>query len=71
MLLIFIVYYTTQSFFYFIEKRDYKNISMGELIFEPYIRIFSPQLIVILGSMFLTFNASKIFILVFCGKNIF
>ena len=44
---------------------------MGELIFEPYIRIFSPQLIVILGSMFLTFNASKIFILVFCGKNIF
>ena len=71
MLLIFIVYYTTQSFFYFIEKGDYKNISMEKLTFETYIRIFSPQLIVILGSMFLTFNASKKFILVFCGKNIF
>ena len=71
MLLIFIVYYTTQSFFYFIEKGDYKNISMGELIFEPYIRIFSPQLIVILGSMFLTFGTSKIFILVFVAVKIF
>ena len=58
-------------FFTFIGKGDYKNISMGELMFEPYIRIFSPQLIVILGSMFLTFNASKIFILVFVAAKIF
>ena len=70
-LLIFIVYYTAQSFFAFIGKGDYKNISMGELMFQPYIRIFSPQLIVILGSMFLTFGTSKIFILVFVAVKIF
>jgi len=70
-LLIFIVYYTIQPFFTFIGKGDYKNISMEKLMFEPYIRIFSPQLIVILGSMFLTFGTSKIFILVFVAVKIF
>jgi Family of unknown function (DUF6498) len=70
-LLIFIIYYTAQSFFTFIGKGDYKNISMGKLMFEPYIRIFSQQLIVILGSMFLAFGGSKIFILIFIAVKIF
>jgi Family of unknown function (DUF6498) len=70
-LLIFILYYTVQSFFSFFGSGTYKNISMGRLMFEPYIRIFTQQVIVILGSMFLTFGASKIFILVFTVVKIF
>jgi hypothetical protein len=70
-LLIFIVYYSVQSFFTFFGNGDYKNISMGKLMFEPYVRIFSQQLIVILGSIFLTFGASKIFVLVFVGVKVF
>ncbi len=70
-LLIFIIYYTAQSLFTFFGNGDYKNISMGRLMFEPYIRIFSQQLIVILGSFFLTFGASKIFIIIFVMVKIF
>lgn len=64
-LLIFVVYYTLQSFIAFFANDNYKNISMMRLMFEPYIRIFTQQLIVILGGMCLTFGAGKIFILVF------
>jgi hypothetical protein len=70
-LLIFILYYTLQSFFIFFNKGTYKNISMGRLMFEPYIRIFTQQVIVILGSMFLTFGAAKFFILIFVVVKIF
>jgi len=40
-------------------------------MFEPYIRIFVQQFVVILGSMFLTFGAGKIFILIFVAAKIF
>jgi Family of unknown function (DUF6498) len=70
-LLIFIVYYAVQSFFNFFNKGIYKTISMGRLMFEPYIRIFTQQVIVILGSMFLTFGATKFFILIFVVVKIF
>lgn len=65
MLLIFIMYYTVQNFIDFFMSGNYKTISMGRLMFEPYIRIFVQQFVVILGSMFLTFGAGKIFILIF------
>ena len=71
MLLIFIAYYTVQTFFEFFMTGNYKTISMGRLMFEPYIRIFVQQFVVILGSMFLSFGAGKIFILIFVVVKIF
>lgn len=71
MLLIFITYYTLQNLFDFFLSGKYKTISMGRLMFEPYVRIFVQQLVVIVGSMFLNFGAGKIFILVFVLVKIF
>jgi Family of unknown function (DUF6498) len=71
MLLIFIAYYTAQSVFSFFSSGTYKTISLGRQMFEPYMRIFVQQFVVILGSMFLTFGAGKIFILVFVFAKIF
>lgn len=55
----------------FILSGEYKNASLGYLMFQPYGRIFIQQVTVILGSMFLTFGAGKIFILVFAMIKIF
>ena len=71
MLLIFVAYYTLQSFFDFFMSGNYKTISIGRLMFEPYIRIFVQQFVVILGSIFLSFGAGKIFILIFVITKIF
>jgi hypothetical protein len=71
MLLIFVAYYTLQNLFDFFLSGNYKTISMGRLMFEPYIRIFVQQFVVILGSMFLSFGAGKVFILVFVIAKIF
>lgn len=71
MLLIFIAYYTFQNVFDFFLSGNYKTISLGRLMFEPYIRIFVQQFVVIIGSMFLSFGAGKIFILIFIIIKIF
>lgn len=71
MLLIFIVYYTLQTIFDFFLTGNYKTISLGRLMFEPYIRIFVQQVVVILGSIFLHFGAGKIFVLIFVIVKIF
>ncbi|MGG9960795.1 DUF6498-containing protein [Ferruginibacter sp. SUN106] len=71
LLLIFIVYYTAQNVFSFFSSGEYKTISMGRLLFQPYLRIFVQQFVVILGSIFLSFGAGKIFILVFVVIKIF
>ena len=71
LLLIFIVYYTLQNVFDFLLSGKYKTVSMGRLMFEPYMRIFVQQFVVILGSIFLSFGAGKIFILVFVIAKIF
>jgi Family of unknown function (DUF6498) len=71
MLLIFIAYYTLQNVFDFLLPGVYKTISMGRLMFEPYMRIFVQQFVVILGSIFLSFGAGKVFILVFVLAKIF
>ncbi|MGC4102968.1 DUF6498-containing protein [Ferruginibacter sp.] len=71
MLLIFIAYYTVQNIFSFFSSGLYKIISLGRLMFEPYLRIFVQQVVVILGSMFLSFGAGKIFMLVFVAVKIF
>jgi len=71
MLFIFITYYTLQNVFDFFLSGSYKTISLGRLMFEPYLRIFVQQFVVILGSIFLNFGAGRIFILVFVIAKIF
>jgi hypothetical protein len=64
LLLIFITYYTLQALFNFFLSGEYKRVSMVKLMFQPYGRIFIQQLVVIVGSMFLTLGFNNIFILV-------
>lgn len=71
LLLIFIAYYVMQQVFGFFASGVYKTITMGRLLFEPYLRIFVQQVVVLLGSIFLNFNAGKIFILVFVLVKLF
>ena len=71
LLLIFIAYYTMQNVFGFFSTGTYKTISMGRLMFEPYIRIFVQQIVVIIGSIFLSFNAGKVFVAIFVVTKIF
>jgi Family of unknown function (DUF6498) len=71
LLLLFIAYYTMQSVFGFFSSGTYKTVSMGRLMFEPYMRIFVQQFVVILGGIFLGFGAGKVFILIFVIAKIF
>lgn len=71
MLLIFTAYYIMQSVFGFFSSGVFKTVSMSRLMFEPYMRIFVQQFVVILGSMFLSFGWGKIFILIFIAAKIF
>lgn len=64
LLMIFITYYTLHTLFSFFLSGEYKTISLGKLMFQPYGRIFVQQLVVIVGSMFLTLGFSNVFILV-------
>lgn len=71
MLGVFIVSYGFRLVSDFILTGDYKTSSLGYLMFQPYGRIFIQQVSVILGSMFLSFGAGKIFILIFALIKIF
>ena len=72
LLLIFITYYTVQSFSQFFYTGQYKQIPMMWLMFQPYMRIFVQQLIVIFGSIFLSFGGGgKIFILIVVLTKLF
>jgi len=71
LLISFIVYHLVQAYLGFIRTGEYKRISMGRLMFQPYIRIFVQQFVVILGSMFLSFGLGKIFIVILVGVTIF
>jgi len=70
LILIFIVYYTVQGLFSFFGGGEYKRTSMSTVMFEPYIRIFVQQFIVILGGMMLAFKAYNLFILLVAGVKI-
>ncbi|MBS1622073.1 MAG: hypothetical protein JST10_12100 [Bacteroidetes bacterium] len=65
MLLGFFISYGFDMFWNFIRPGLYKTAPMMLLMFQPYGRIFIQQFTVILGSIFLSFGAGKIFILVF------
>lgn len=71
MLGVFIVSYGFRLTTDFILTGDYKTSSLGYLMFQPYGRIFIQQVTVILGSMFLSFGAGKVFILIFAAIKIF
>lgn len=64
-LYIFIAMYGFRMLFDFILSGKYRQASLGLLMFQPYVRIFIQQFVVILGSMFLAFGAGKIFMLIF------
>ncbi len=66
----FVVSYGFSLYWNFLRTRQYRTISMMQLMFQPYGRIFIQQVTVILGSMFLTFGAGKIFILIFAAIKI-
>jgi len=61
----FVLSYGYKTVSEFLVTGEYKNVPLGILMFQPYMRIFIQQVTVILGSMFLVFGAGKIFILVF------
>lgn len=71
MLGVFVISYGFRTISDFILTGDYKTSSLGYLMFQPYGRIFIQQVTVILGSMFLSFGAGKVFILVFAAIKIF
>ena len=67
----FFISYGFSMYWNFIRTRQYRDVSMTLLMFQPYMRIFIQQFTVILGSMFLVFGAGKIFILIFAGAKTF
>ena len=69
-LYIFILMYGGRAIFDFILNGRYKTISLGLLMFQPYLRIFIQQVVVIFGSLFLAFGAGKIFMLIFVSIKI-
>ena len=71
MLGVFIVSYGFRLTIDFILTGDYKTSSLGYLMFQPYGRIFIQQVTVILGSMFLSVGAGKVFIFIFALIKIF
>ena len=71
MLGVFIVSYGFRLTTDFILSGDYKTSSLGYLMFQPYGRIFVQQVTVIVGSIFLSFGAGKIFIFIFALIKIF
>ncbi|NOT50471.1 MAG: hypothetical protein HOP10_04245 [Chitinophagaceae bacterium] len=67
----FLISYGFGLIWNFLRTKQYKTIPMMILMFQPYGRIFIQQVTVILGSMFLSFGAGKIFILIFAIVKIF
>ena len=67
----FILMYGIRMVTDFIVSGKYKEISMGMLMFQPYLRIFIQQFVVIMGSMFLAFGAGKIFMIIFVCIKIY
>ena len=71
MLSVFIVSYAFKNITEFVLSGEYRTASLGYIMFQPYGRIFIQQFTVIVGSIFLSFGAGKVFILVFTIVKIF
>ena len=71
MLAAFAISYGFKMIYDFIKSGEYKTTPLMIIMFQPYGRIFIQQLTVISGSIFLSFGAGKIFIIIFAGVKIF
>ena len=69
-LLIFVISYSLQTFYSFGFSGQYKTIGISRLMFQPYARIFVQQFVVIIGSIFMSLGAGKVFMLVFIALKI-
>lgn len=67
----FLISYGFSMVWNFFRTKQYRTISMTQLMFQPYGRIFIQQFTVIAGSIFLGFGAGKIFILIFAAVKIY
>lgn len=67
----FIAVYALQMLKDFILNGEFRTVSIGKLMFAPYMRIFVQQFAVILGVLFLSVGGGKIFMLVFVCVKIF
>lgn len=71
LLLGFIAVYALLMLKDFIFTGEFRNVSLGRLMFSPYMRIFVQQFAVISGAVFLSFGGGKIFMLIFVSVKIF
>ena len=67
----FVGIYALRMVIEFIFSGEYRTISLGRLMFSPYMRIFVQQFVVIIGGFMLEFGAGKVFMLVFVIVKIF
>lgn len=65
MIILFIAYYTFQTIKDISLSGINKMSDLVKMMFQPYLRVFVQQFVLILGSMFLVFGLGNIFILVF------
>ena len=65
MLSVFMMGYGYKSLLEFVLSGRYKTTPLLAVMFEPYGRIFIQQFTIIIGSIFLSFGAGKIFIAIF------
>ncbi|MEZ5033754.1 MAG: DUF6498-containing protein [Chitinophagaceae bacterium] len=65
MLMAFFFCYVLQMLVDFILNQKYRSASLLGIMFAPYVRVFVQQFTVIFGSIFLSFGAGKIFIIIF------
>lgn len=70
MLIAFGIGYGFKMIYEFIRSGEYKTTPLMAIMFQPYGRIFIQQFTVIIGSLFLSFGAGTIFIIVFAAVRI-
>ncbi len=69
--LLFAGIYLLQMIIEFIIKGGYKQTGNLQIMMSPYLRIFVQQFVVIVGGMFLSFGAGKIFMIIFVAVKLF
>jgi Family of unknown function (DUF6498) len=67
----FVGIYTLRMMIDFIFSGEFRTVSLGRLMFSPYMRIFVQQFVVIVGGFVLRFGAGKIFMIIFVLVKIF
>jgi Family of unknown function (DUF6498) len=71
LLLVFIGVYALQTGMEYIFKKGYQEANLVMLMFTPYIRIFVQQFVVILGGVFISAGAGKLFMIFFVAVKLF